>query len=349
VPSTADEVQSAVALGNIPAATQPEGRTAREFDGWLPTRVHFEGDRPLLEWCFGGRTRLREPFYEHTLARLLANPATAAFPRFTALDAAEDDLVTGALPPAGFIFHLSRCGSTLISQMLKVLPEHLVLSEPTAIDSVLHAHRRDVRVTDLQRIAWLQALMSAFGRPRTGAERRLFVKFDASHVLELPLVRRAFPNVPWVFVYRDPVEVVASHARQSPGAFPIEAAARRAAVLARFSYAALDQIDATGRFVEYRQLPAAAWDQILAHFGVVPTPDERARMQAVARFDAKHPERSFREDTVAKRSELSTAASAAVTTAAAAAYAALEKQRERNDGQAARVVASCDKVRTTEP
>ena len=36
------------------------------------------------------------------------------------------------IDPTGFIFHLARCGSTLVSQMLAALPEHIVLSEAPA-------------------------------------------------------------------------------------------------------------------------------------------------------------------------------------------------------------------------
>jgi hypothetical protein len=38
----------------------------------------------------------------------------------------------------------------------------------------------------------------------------------SSHSLALPLFRRAFPSVPWIFLYRDPVEVLVSQLRM-PG------------------------------------------------------------------------------------------------------------------------------------
>ena len=54
--------------------------------------------------------------------------------------------------------------------------------------------------------------------------RDYFVKFDSWNTLDLALIRRAFPDVPWIFLYRDPVEVIVSHMRQRgsqmiPGAF----------------------------------------------------------------------------------------------------------------------------------
>jgi hypothetical protein len=53
-------------------------------------------------------------------------------------------------------------------------------------------------------------MVAALGQARAG-ETRLFLKLDCWHMRDLPLFRRAFPNTPWVFLYRDPVEVLVSH------------------------------------------------------------------------------------------------------------------------------------------
>jgi hypothetical protein len=36
--------------------------------------------------------------------------------------------------PDGFVFHMSRCGSTLVAQMLAVVPDHVVVSEAEPLD-----------------------------------------------------------------------------------------------------------------------------------------------------------------------------------------------------------------------
>ena len=130
-----------------------------------------------------------------------------------------------SVPPAGFVFHMSRCGSTLVSQMLAAHREHIVISEAGPIDTVLQSHRRRPGIGDEQRIESLRGLLAAYGQPGCGSAQRLFVKFDSWSVLDLPLVARAFPDVPWVFVYRDPVEVLAStrtRPRQPDGAGMLE-------------------------------------------------------------------------------------------------------------------------------
>ena len=132
----------------------------------------------------------------------------------TPLDAlAELQAADPGLPPTGFIFHMSRCGSTLVAQLLAALPQNIVISEAGPVDAVLRANWYDPNITSAQRIAWLRALLSAYARPRHG-EQHFYVKFDSWHTLELPLIQAAFPDVPWIFLYRDPVQVLVSHQRQ---------------------------------------------------------------------------------------------------------------------------------------
>jgi hypothetical protein len=121
------------------------------------------------------------------------------------------DFVKAAEPgpaPDGLVFHMSRCGSTLVAQMFAALPDSMVVSEPPPLDDVLQISLLGGADTA---IAALRAMSAAFGR-RGG--RPFVLKLDAWHALALPLFRRAFPDTPWVFLYRDPVEVLVSHMRQ---------------------------------------------------------------------------------------------------------------------------------------
>ena len=105
--------------------------------------------------------------------------------------------------------------------------------------------------------------------------------------MELPLFQRAFPDVPWIFLYRDPVEVLVSQLRMpgmqmipgmlAPSLFaiePTETASQsrglsraHARPILRTGYAAHPAM-ATRLLINYRQLPQALWTTILPHFGV---------------------------------------------------------------------------------
>src|SRR2546427_4873978 len=181
------------------------------LDGWIPVRLYWREGKPMVDWCYLGRRRFADSFFEQTLGECLRQPFNLLFRHQTPIEVlGQWNELRPGLKPTGFIFHMSRCGSTLISQMLAALPGNIVISEARPIDSTLRAQFHAADITNEQKIAWFQWMISALGQQRLGKEKHFFIKFDAWNVSELPLIRRAFPAVPWIFVYRDPVEVMVS-------------------------------------------------------------------------------------------------------------------------------------------
>lgn len=294
------------------------------LDGWVPLRVYWRGDAPVVDWCYLGRERFTDPFFDQTVAHCMSRPFNLLFRHQTPVEVlSELRERSPGVTPAGFIFHASRCGSTLVTQMLAALPENVVISEAGPIDKVLRASGLSPQVTDEERAEWLRGLVCAFGQRRRGDERRLFVKFDSWHALFLPLVERAFPGVPWLFLYREPVEVLVSHARRRgahmiPGVLDpalvgfgaAEVSAMRleeysARVLAAVCRAALRHRQASGRgsLVNYRQLPDSVWTTLAEFFGLELSEADTERMRRAARLDAKNPALDFDDDTAAKNLE----------------------------------------------
>ena len=286
---------------------------AATLRAWTPTRVRANGAEPLVEWAIVDEP-FADPFFEQTLERAMQHPFNRVFAQRTPIDALEIlAALEPGLAPDGFIFHMSRCGSTLVAQMLAAVSSTIVLSEAQPLDALL-ALRSARTCDDEQLVRWLRATVSVLARPRLG-ERRLFVKFNAWHVLELPLIARAFPGVPWIFLYREPREVLRSHAR-SPGAeaiawtidpayFGIDRAAAPfipqdefgARAVAAFCDAALRHASVgRSRFVEYSELPDAVFTELFDFFGVVPPQGSLDRVRAVAERDAKNPGAAFRRD-----------------------------------------------------
>jgi len=286
---------------------------------WTPIRVSRDGGPPTVDWCELGPTRFTDPFFHETVERVLRRPAASLLrPRSPLADLAICAEDHPGLAPAGFVFHTSRSGSTLLARMLGSTPRHRVLSEPDPVDHVLRAGEGPVVSPD-DRTAWLRSMVSVLGRPAEG-EERLFVKLEAWHILEFPAIRRAFPQVPWVFSCRDPLEVLVSHARNpgipflpgsiSPSLLGVELTAAasmppdgyRAFVLDRLVEAAAAHLGDGGLVVDHTELPAAA-DRVLDHFGVDVSGAERAAMLETAGEDAKRPGRRFEPDSEVKRAE----------------------------------------------
>jgi hypothetical protein len=307
--------------------------------GWTPARVDWNPGGPTVRWCFTEGVEFTDPFFDDTLRRCIRNPFRALFWRDTPLNAlGQFARAQPGLEPAGFIFHGSRCGSTLVSQMLASLPTALVMSEPGPFDAVARPPTRTGGHVALDGMRWMA---SALGQPRHAGQSRFVVKLDAWAILQFPLFRRAFPDVPCVFVYRDPVEVVASHLRHRgyhmiPGTLPAEwfglsecqatsMSPERfcAAVLAAlYESAATARRDGDLDLVSYTSLPDAVATVIAPRFGIDVTAFGDM-LGDVSGRDAKNPAIPFDPDRHVQG--LAPRACAEVAAVAGPAYEALKR------------------------
>jgi hypothetical protein len=314
--------------------------------GWLPIRASWQAGELFAHWAYFGERRLRDAFFEGEVRRSLYQPFNMLFRYVTAVDKLAAWLDERPhLAPSGFIFHMSRCGSTLVSQMLAAVDSNIVVSEASPIDGVVQTYLSNPDRGDARQQRWLRSMIGALGQKRRGDERRYFIKLDCWHSVALPLFRRAFPAVPWVFLYRDPVEVIVSQLRM-PGAHmlphgvgpsfhsvaraygPGTAEDYYAQVLAKICEPALAHFGEGGGLpVNYRDLPDAVFSTILPHFGVASSDADRAAMTAAARFDAKAPGFAFASDSAAKQQAASPAARAAAERWLGEAYNRLEASR----------------------
>jgi hypothetical protein len=220
---------------------------------------------------------------------------------------------------AGLIYHMSRCGSTLVGQMLRVAPATAVLSEPEPLDATIRWAVESGVPLDLQ-VAAVRATAHALGRGQPGVTRRYFIKLESWHAAALPLLRAAFPEVPWLFIYRDPVEVLVSQMRlrglhtvagllppaiiDLPGAEAMDETRYAALAIAHFVQPVLDHWSIGGGLLaDYRELPEAVTNRIAPHFGLAPDAATLTAMAAAARCNAKSPEQAFTPDSADKRRE----------------------------------------------
>lgn len=278
--------------------------------GWLPVDIVELDGRLCAEWLWFGGIALTDSFFHESVHKARSLPVNRFLGWATPIEALEQ--LAGVAEPDGLVFHMSRCGSTLVAQMLGAMDGTLALGEPPMIDIAIQ-----LVVAGRARPALLHGMLAALlrhGDPRPG---RRFVKLDAWHTLALPLLRREWPDTPWIFLYRDPVEVLVSQAARpgmhvhpgvirpeaygvtaTPPADPAEHGAWMIGLLCRAALAALP--DEKALLVNYTQLPGAVAEQILPHFGVTPDEADRAALARAARQDAKAPVRSFASDSESK-------------------------------------------------
>jgi hypothetical protein len=322
--------------------------------GFVPIRVYPKNGALAVDWCHLGTRRFSDPFFRGTVETALLEPFNQAFRPETPIEALEDFArESPGIAPTAFVFHASRCGSTLLARMLMTLPGHVVVSEPTMLEALLHPTAHVPPIGRERRIALLRALFSALAQPRSGGETRFVVKLDAWNIVALPLIRAAFPGVPWLYLYRDPVEIAISQWR-APGAHVVPGilgpaaalvppdAARTmpreefiARVIGRFLEAgALHCAADGGHPVHYEEVTSALETPLASTLGVDPGAVDRDALAAVLAQDAKTPQLPFTADSDRKRNDVSPALRDAVLRHADAPYRAREALRARRAGAA---------------
>ncbi|MDB6112363.1 MAG: Aspartyl/asparaginyl beta-hydroxylase [Pedosphaera sp.] len=299
--------------------------TASQLAGWTPIWIVPQPAGPQVDWCHLNGLRFTHPFFNDTIDHAVRHPFNLLFRQRTSIDLlGEMHATRPGLHPTGFIFHMSRCGSTLISQMLAALPQNLVVSEAGPIDAILRANLWNPKFDENQRILWLQWLVSALGQPQQAGQKHCFIKFDSWNTLDLPLIHKAFPGVPWIFVYREPVEVIVSNMKQIagkmlPGAVPpswlgcdlitalqMSREEYCARALAKYCHSALAHHQQhPGLLINYNQLPDVVFSSIGDFFKQDWSASEIELMRQVTRFNVKNPSQPFATDTEAKTREAS--------------------------------------------
>jgi hypothetical protein len=188
------------------------------LNNWIPRRIIKSASPISCEWLFIGEKQFTEPFFEDTIAacrRSIENGRqlkVVSDLEMMASWAAE----MNAVPPSAIIFHVSRCGSTLLSQLLSCDPRHIVLSEVPFFDEILRLPFKKEPLCEKTVNKYLDAAVRFYGQRRTGNQQYLFIKADSWHLHFYDQLRFLFPDTPFLLLYRDPSEVIRSQDRQ-PG------------------------------------------------------------------------------------------------------------------------------------
>ena len=290
----------------------------------LPARAVLRPDGLYLALRDIDREELRDAFMQETIARV---PAAESFVQVARADTGK---AAADSAPAGLVFHVARCGSTLISQLLKTHGNFVVYAEPLPFNELLlppHPWPRP------ELVAALRTLGEAFA---CHARKPYVLKFSSWNTLLCDLLAEAFPASPWVFSLRDPVEVGVSLLRRPAGWMRAADDASRQIVrlvdpegatqspeelVARLygaHCAAVGRLDPRrGRLVHYAALPAAVWECVVPHFRQAVGDQQRERMVRAARLDSKAPAgeaAEFSGDAVTKQAAASAGLRQAIET-----------------------------------
>ena len=278
---------------------------------WQPFALEWTNDGAELIWgCAAGASD--SPFHEQTVMDLRARPLNRLFAVRTPLTAdLRAMLQADALPVRGLIFHMSRCGSTLVAQALKAWPGTRVVSEPALLDTAITmtctGHDPGGEL--------LRAVLAALAQPRND-DRDIIIKLDAWHAMALATIK-TLVDAPWLFVYRDPCEVLVSHAREPgrhtipgmlpeawfPGVRSHDAAALTdyaAQVIGAICSGVVPHASATN-LLNYAELPDAIAARVAPLFGLDSADARDAELATILSRHAKRPYETFSDDRATKR------------------------------------------------
>jgi hypothetical protein len=183
---------------------------------WMPVEFRYINQQPEIRWMYFGDLAFQEPFFEDTIIRckqLSKNTHTYWTNVQELIRVAES---ANFLSPGIFIFHVSRCGSTLQSQAFALRKDCIVLSEVPLLDQLLRFSLQQTVFSEDEINAWVIAALKLLGRKRTNLENYLLVKCDSWHVFFYQRIRKLFPQAKVSLLTRHPYEVFQSQLK-SPG------------------------------------------------------------------------------------------------------------------------------------
>lgn len=285
--------------------------------GWIPVKLQPEKDSLLCRWLYVGNTPFKEPFFDDTIRSCQSQlPENWHFQKSMSSTAVLTDLVKDmdVLEPTAFIFHISRCGSTLISQMLGIQPGNIVLSEVPFFDDLLRYGKKHDCMPGI--LPQLKAAIGFYATKRNESPQQLFIKTDSWHIHFYKELRALYPNVPFFLLYRKPDEVLHSQQKKrGMQAIPNLLEAElfgfdpekighmkldeyMALVLETYleAFEAILQKDACSFALNYHEGATQIVDAIASVTGLHISDEEKLLMHNRAGFHAKFPQQEFSEE-----------------------------------------------------
>lgn len=187
---------------------------AQELKGWIPYKIFYEKDGLYLRWLYVGSKTFLEPFFDETIAKCRSLPENSKL-RYSLTHInllPEWSTYIDSISPTAIIFHVSRCGSTMLSQLLGLDFKNSILAEVPLFDELLRWGFNNQKSENIQ--DFLQSAISFYGSKRKSAQEKLFIKTDSWHIHFYHHYRLLYPNIPFLLLYRNPDEIIKSHQKQ---------------------------------------------------------------------------------------------------------------------------------------
>ncbi|WP_428229838.1 sulfotransferase family protein [Flavobacterium sp.] len=176
---------------------------------WIPYKLVEKDGEVYVEWLYLADIKYTDPFFDETIGKCKSHAYNSQ--SFKVVSTVENLIDWSStiftVELKGFVFHVSRCGSTMLSQSLATSSENIMVSEASIIDEIL---RSDLFNLD-KKAVFLKAVIAFLGQKRFSEQQYLIIKLDAWHIFKANYLRELFPELPFALLYRNPSEVLKSH------------------------------------------------------------------------------------------------------------------------------------------
>ncbi|MCK6640315.1 MAG: hypothetical protein L6Q81_09515 [Bacteroidia bacterium] len=182
----------------------------------IPSRFFKLADGSVaVRWISVNGIDYTDPFFEETIQRALSLQENSSGGKLVTTPG-ELIRIAEQMPesfPDAFIFHLSRCGSTLLSQMLCQDEDNTILAEVPILDQVLNAEHYGFHLPEYNKRKYFESIIRILAHCNDNYSNRLIVKADSWHILHYAVLREWYPEIPFFLLYRNPVEIINSHSK----------------------------------------------------------------------------------------------------------------------------------------
>jgi hypothetical protein len=176
--------------------------------GWVPVQFVIESGEIFFRWMDFSGIDISEPFFRQTLAKMAGQEDKTQ-------TSSMQDLVTigsrmPAIQPSCLIFHVSRCGSTLLANALRAGCNCIALSEPKIITDLFHFCNELPAPAQHLRDSILQSVVNLYANYQ-GTQQKVIIKLASWNLLSFHVFRKLWPSTPCILLIRHPGEVIVSN------------------------------------------------------------------------------------------------------------------------------------------
>jgi len=183
------------------------------ISNWIPIKLIEKENEVYFEWLYFSDIPFADPFFEETIAKCRSHSYNSK--PFKLISTAENLIEWSKklefVPLKGLVFHVSRCGSTMLSQCLATSSENIVVSEAPIVDQILRSDAFDAHTKSVL----LKSVIRLLGQKRSPEQKNLIIKLDAWSIFEASYLLSVFPKIPFALLYRNPGEVLRSHQKMA--------------------------------------------------------------------------------------------------------------------------------------